>query len=46
MPSKAFKEVGLDSQLVIVHFDPVVVGLLCMVTVTGIGLLFFRMKNK
>ncbi|MEH7444900.1 hypothetical protein V7201_21590 [Bacillus sp. JJ1122] len=23
MPSKDFKEVGVDSQLVIVHFDPV-----------------------
>lgn len=26
MPSKNFKEVGVDSQLVVVHFDPLVVG--------------------
>lgn len=46
MPSKNFKEVGVDSQLVVVHFDPLVVGLLCMVLFAGIGLLFFRMKKK
>lgn len=46
MPSKDFKEVGVDSHLVVVHFDPLVLGLLCMVLIAGIGLLFFKLNKK
>jgi uncharacterized integral membrane protein len=46
MPSKDFKEVGVDSQLVVVHFGPLVVGLLCMVLFVGVRLLYLRLKKN